>query len=169
MEINYTLTEDDYIHFNLFHTTHSKTVKKSLLIQRLLGPIIFIAFSYLFSKLAHLPLMGLLITFSLVSILWIIFYPNYFYKLIAKNVKKAIREGDNDGLLGKRQMSFSDNGLTDYTHSGKTEISWQGVKEFKEDDDYFFLYNSAVSAYIIPKRELVHSDEVRAFLLEKLK
>lgn len=168
MEINYILTEDDYLNFNLFHTKHSKVVKKSLLIQRLMGPVIFIAFSYLFSIFADLPFIGLFVTFSIISVLWYIFYPAYFYKLIIRNVKKAMNEGDNGGLLGKRQMILNEEGIIDVNSSSKTESNWQAIKDIKEDENNFFLYNSAVSAYIIPKRDLKQIDELRSYLLENI-
>ncbi|MGM7636796.1 hypothetical protein [Bacillus sp. Hm123] len=75
MEINYNLTEEDYLNFNMFHVKNSKAVKRVLNMQRFLTPILFIIASFVFSKVGSMPFLGLFITFLVVSILWIIFYP----------------------------------------------------------------------------------------------
>lgn len=168
MEITYTLTEDDYIKFNLYHTKQSETVQKNLFIQRIIGPILFIMFAIIFGLFSNLSLIGLLITFSILSVLWYFFYPAYFYNLITRNVEKTIREGNNDTVLGQQQLIFKEDELVNLTLFGKTAVKWQGITELKEDEDYFYLYNSAVSAYIIPKRALRASDDVKVFLHEKI-
>ncbi|MBP1913882.1 hypothetical protein [Lederbergia galactosidilytica] len=45
MEINYGLTEEDYLNFNLFHAKNSNTVKRALNIQRFLFPLLLIVIS----------------------------------------------------------------------------------------------------------------------------
>ena len=42
MNINYNLTEEDYLNFNMFHVKNSKAVKRALNMQRFITPIIFI-------------------------------------------------------------------------------------------------------------------------------
>lgn len=168
MEIKYHLTEEDYINFNMFHIKNSKTAMRSLTIQRFIGPIIFIISSYVFSKIGDVPFLGLFITFLILSILWVIFYPKYFYSHVIRHVKKMIKEGKNDGLLGEHHMMMTEDGIVDSTTNGETKVNWSGIQQIKENDDYFYLYNSSVSAYILPKRELHNLDEISSFLKSKI-
>lgn len=168
MEIKYSLTEEDYLTFNLFHIKNSKTAKRSLDIQRFLTPVIFIALSYILSKLGNLSFLGLLISFLIVSILWIIFYPKYFYSYVSRHTKKMIKEGKNDGLLGEHRMVLSEEGIVDSTSNGETKVAWSGIKAFKEDKHNIYLYNSAVSAYILPKRELDDVEGMKTYLKSTL-
>ncbi|MFO1446306.1 YcxB family protein [Bacillus sp. Bva_UNVM-123] len=168
MEIKYHLTEEDYINFNMFHIRNSKTAMRSLTIQRFIGPIIFIISSYVFSKIGDVPFLGLFITFLILSILWVIFYPKYFYSHIIRHVKKMIKEGKNDGLLGEHHMMMTEDGIVDSTTNGETKVNWSGIQQVKENEDYFYLYNSSVSAYILPKRELHNLDEINSFLKSKI-
>ncbi|RDW17394.1 YcxB family protein [Oceanobacillus chungangensis] len=168
MKINYNLTEDDYLKFNLFHMKNSKSVMRSLNIQRFLTPVFFILISYLFSKIAETPFLFAFIPFFIMSILWIIFYPKFFYKTIIRNVKKMIREGQNGGLIGEHHMIFTKDEITESTSTDETKVKWSGIQAFKEDNDYFYLYNSSVSAYILPKRELTNVDEVKGYIEERL-
>jgi hypothetical protein len=166
MEITYFLTEGDYLKFNIFHIKNSKTALRTLKMQRFLTPIVFIILSYVLSKVGNVPFFGLFITFLITSILWIIFYPKYFYSFVTRKTKKMIKEGKNDGLIGKHRMIISEKGITDSTSFGDSRISWSGIKSLKEDNYYFYLYNSSVSAYIIPKRELNNINKTRKYLIQ---
>ncbi|RDW22444.1 hypothetical protein CWR48_01685 [Oceanobacillus arenosus] len=164
MEINYNLTEEDYLNFNLFHMKNSKSVMKSLNIQRFLTPIFFILISYLFSLISDTPFLFAFIPFLLISILWFVFYPKFFYKTVIRNVKKMIREGKNSGLIGEHHMILTEVEITESTATDEIKVKWSGIQAFKEDDEYFYLYNSSVSAYILPKRELKNADDVKDYL-----
>ncbi len=168
MEIYYELTEDDYIKFNLYHIKNSKTGKQALALQRFLTPLFFIIISYVYSMISNKSFLPLFITFLVMSILWVIFYPKYFYGLIARNAKKMIKEGKNDGLLGNHQLKLTEEGLVDTSSNKETKVTWPGITSVRENDGYFFLYNSSVSAYILPKREIDDVDEVRQYVQSNL-
>ena len=138
---------------------NSKSVMKSLNMQRFLTPIFLILISYLFSQIGGTPFLFAFIPFLIISIIWIAFYPKFFYKTVIRNVKKMIREGKNDGLIGKHHMFITQDGITETTSTDETKVKWSGIQACKEDNDYFYLYNSSVSAYILPKRELNNLDE----------
>jgi YcxB-like protein len=168
MEINYNLTEEDYLNFNMFHVKNSKVVKRTLNMQRFLTPIIFIVASFVLSKVGSMSFLGVFITFLVVSILWIIFYPRYFYSYVIRNTKKMIKEGKNDGLLGEHRMVLSEDGIIDSTSNSETKVTWLGIKTLSEDRQNIYLYNSSVSAYILPKRELDDVGEIKTYLKSKV-
>ncbi|WP_186671489.1 YcxB family protein [Sporosarcina sp. BP05] len=168
MEIHYNLTEEDYINFNLYHIKNSETGKRALAVQRFLSPLFFIIISYVYAAISDMPFLPLFITFFIMSILWIIFYPKHFYKLIARNAKKMIKEGKNDGLIGHHQLKMTEEGLVDTSLNKETKVTWSGITSFKEDEGYYYLYNSSVSAYILPKREIDHADEVKQYIQSKV-
>lgn len=168
MEIYYTLTEDDYMNFNLYHVKNSSTAKKALKIQRLMGPFLYLFFTVLLYLYIDIPSPVLVILFLVLSSLWLFLYPRYFYNHILRSTKKMIKEGANDGLLGEHHMILSDDGIIDLSSNRETKVQWSGVQLFKEDDDNLYLYNSSISAYILPKRDLKETDEVRGFILSKM-
>lgn len=168
MEITYNITEEDYLNFNMFHVENSKTIIKTLNIQRFSVPIFFLIFSYISSKIGDTPFIVSFIVFLILSILWIIFYPKYFYKHIIRNARKMLKEGKNAGLLGKHHMNMTEDGIEETTSNGGTKVNWSGIEQFKEDHYYLYLYNSSVSAYIIPKRDLNNVEEVRMYIKSKI-
>ena len=168
MEIHYNLTEKDYINFNLYHVKNSKTGKRALTWHRFLSPFFFAVAAYLYSVITSTPLLPRLVLFLAMSILFTLFYPKYFYSLIARNAKKMINEGKNEGLLGDHQLKMTEEGIVDTSAERETKVTWSGITSFKEDEGYFYLYNSSVSAYILPKRAIEHEVEVRNYIHTRL-
>ncbi|PAE37875.1 YcxB family protein [Bacillus sp. 7884-1] len=168
MVINYHLTEEDYLKFNMFHINNSESANKSLKTQRFATPFVYIIFAYIFANLADIPFLYALIPFLIVGILWVIFYPKYFQTRILSQTKKMIREGKNEGLLGEHTMTLSEDGIVDSNPNGETKVNWTGIIKLKEDDSNIYLYNSSVSAYIIPKRELKDLEGLKNYMTSKL-
>ncbi len=168
MKIEYTLLEEDYIHFNLYHIKNSSTGRKALMIQKFLSPVMFVFIAYIFSSMTETPFIFMFIPMFILSILWLIFYPKYFYNSIKRQSKKMIKEGKSDGLLGKHTMTLTEEGIYDQNGKGETKVNWSGIQFMKEDDDFFYLYNSSVSSYILPKRALTDEEEFRKFVQSKV-
>ncbi|WP_381482139.1 YcxB family protein [Sporosarcina contaminans] len=163
MEIRYELTEEDVVAFNVYHVKNSNIGRNSLRWQRLASPLIFLLFAYLLSIFTEIPAAPLLSTFTITAVIWVLFYPKYFYWHITRQVRKMLKEGKNEGLIGEHVLKMQKKGITDSTQNGETIVNWEAIKSFKEDIGHFYLYNSAISAYIIPKRE-VNADAVRNHL-----
>jgi hypothetical protein len=79
-----------------------------------------------------------------------------------------IKEGKNDGLLGEHHMTLSEEGIIEFTVNGETKVNWAGIKYLKEDNFYFYLYNSVLSAFILPNKELNSVEKLRNYLEKKI-
>lgn len=167
MEIEYNLTEKDYIQFHIFHVKNTKIAKRSLMINRIVGPIFFLVFGYLYSQIEGGINSGLMTTVLILSALWVIFYPKYFESLVARNTKKGLKEDNIQGLIGHHRLVMKDDGVYDSTSTGTTSARWNSISEFKEDKYNFYLYFSSTNAYVIPKREIENEDEVRQYIQSK--
>lgn len=163
MQIQYELTEDDYIRFNLSHIKRSKTGKRMLLLQRSVGPIIFLGVAFILSTLLEETNWWLYSVYGIFSIVWFLYYPTYFERHIRKQTRRLINERSNEGMIGPHTMELDKSGLCDQNAYGETRVSWSGIKEIVEEEEYLYLYNSSVSAYILPKRGQ-DIEEVRRWL-----
>lgn len=83
MEIKYNLSEDDYIHFNIYHIKNSETAMKMLNLQRYLTPVFFILVSILLSKISEIPFLLSFSVFSVIGVLWFIYYPKYYERFLS--------------------------------------------------------------------------------------
>lgn len=168
MELKYDVTQEAYIDFNMYHIKNSKTAHQSLQLQRFIGPVIFLLFPVVFSAIVKEPLLGLFILFFIMSIVWIVFYPRYFYGHVNRMAMKMLKEGKNDGLLGPHEMVFTDKGLLEISSKGETFSSWHAIEKFGEDERNLYLYNSGMSAFIIPKTAHQHPEEVRCYITQRI-
>lgn len=168
MEITYEITEEAYLTFNLYHVKYSKTIRKSLFLQRVLVPIFYLVVAVMLSFVLDVPLVFLVIPFLILGIIWAIFYPHYFYWHIRRSAKKLLREGQNKGVLGKHTMIFTEEGLREVNETGEETVSWTGIENIGEDAANFYLYNSGLTAFIVPKSGLRDVTEMRQFLLKNI-
>lgn len=163
MEIKYELTKDDYLAFNLHYVKHSNTIKQSLFRQQFFTPIIFLILPFIFSWFMGEFSIGLSITFMLVSVVWMIVYPKYFYWHITRNVNKTLNEGENENLMGQHMFIGNDEGFIETNKAGERKVSWSSIERVEENDEYYFLFFSAMSAYIIPKRSFLSEADQKNF------
>jgi hypothetical protein len=168
MEITYRLIEEDYVKFNLFHVRNSPTSTKTLKVQRYLIPAIYLVISVLFLLILNPPAPVLGILFLVTGILWFVFYPKYYYGYIKRQVKKMMKEGKNEDLLGNQTIIFTEEGLHKTGFKGETKLLWSGIERLGEDDANLYLYNSAVSAIILPKRKISNLDEFKSYLQARI-
>jgi hypothetical protein len=168
MDLKYKLTEEDYINFNLFHMKNSETIMKSVRNQRIFTPVFYLLFSVVFSFLLDIPFLVSFTPFFILSVLWVLFYPQYLFGRAIRHTKKLVKEGRNESILGEHYMVLNDEGIVDKTSKGETKVTWSGINELKENDQYIYLYNSALSGYILPKREFENVEEIRQYLKNKL-
>lgn len=164
MEITYTITEQDYLQFNLFHMKNSQTAMNALKVQRFLIPIVYMVVAYFFAKLMGDSYILSFVIFGIAAVLWIVYYPKYFYNSVIRRVRKMIQEGKNEGILGEHLMILTEEGIVDKNSTGETRVNWSGIQDLKEDDQYLYLYNSSVSAYILPKREIENVEGLKAYI-----
>lgn len=168
MKINYNVTEEAFLEFNLFHAKNSKAVKKSMTIQRFLLPVIYLLVAVFLSPILDIPILFLFIPFLLIGVLWGIFYPAYFYYHVKRAAKKMIREGKNEGMFGKQSIIFTEEGVREISPKGETAFSWPGIEKLEEDQTNLYLYNSGMSAFIVPKNSLADVEGIRNYVLSKV-
>lgn len=152
IKISCDLTKQDYVDFNLFHLAHSKTGKKALFIQRYIISIIFLIAPFVLQNVLDTPFWYLVGGFVLAYILWVIFYPRRFKRNVAKQVEKMIDEGKNVSLIGNNDIIIDEEGIERINDKSQTKNDWASVESIEQSDDHIFIYVSAISAHIVPKR-----------------
>ncbi|MFZ3589673.1 YcxB family protein [Bacillus sp. DJP31] len=164
MKIHYEILEEDYVAFNLHHARHSETIKRSLKIQRLIGPLLFIVMPFLFARDDQLLFMIMLGMMTLLGFTWFFLFPIFMNKSIERTTRRMIKEGKNSNILGKREMTLTSEGIFDEGETNSTKSQWSTIEKFMDTDDYFFIYNSSVSAYIVPKRTFTKEEDRAEFV-----
>lgn len=167
MEINYEITEKDYVNYNLYSLSG---LKNNHFIMRYCYPIavgfiLFMLLFLIFDKNIFAGLFSAII--SVVFILfWIINYEKIYKKSIADNAMAVLKKGDNSFILGKRTMIISEDDLKVISDYSTTIVLKEGIKDIKVYEDMILIYLSFVNAIIIPTRSL--TEEIKEEFLEKI-
>lgn len=163
MQIEYTLTEKDYIDFNLFHLKISTTMKKSVFVQRLLGPIVYLLAIPVAHFITQISIWYWTLIFSVMSIFAYILYPRQMTKKVERKISKMLQEDENNSLLGRQVIIIDEDQLLVKTAYEEKISRWSGINKITRSDQHIFIYNSSVSAYIIPNTAFTDVDAVDKF------
>ena len=166
MQLDFELTEEDYINYNLYHVKKSPSIKRSILFQRIFGPIVFMIAPFIAVKVSEPPLLFWLFMFGITSIIWITFYPKYANWEIKTRAKKMLQEGNNENMFDKRSLILTEEGIKETSSIANSKINWDKIISLDETDDYIYIYISSISAYIIPKRVFKDKTEQKLFIGE---
>ena len=163
MRLEYELLEDDYINFNLLHMKHSKTIKKSMKINRYLTPVIFLLLPIML-YIIHPEMESTqknfwFVIFLFAFILWVCFYDKWTYKINEKRLRSVIKEKDNEGFFGTHTLEIENDTIKISDETGEKIISILSLKDIIEDEKYIILYLNSLSAIIVPKRVFKNQDE----------
>jgi hypothetical protein len=66
------------------------------------------------------------------------------------------------GTVGEHVFEISDEGLTEANANGKIETRFGGIRRIDETPRHFFVITTTGMGHVIPKRDLVSSDALRA-------
>ncbi|MCC8019389.1 MAG: YcxB family protein [Rikenellaceae bacterium] len=87
-------------------------------------------------------------------------------KTTMRFARKIYDQPGNATLLGEKTLTLSDRGLEISDRNKSAKYSWDGVVKASETVEHFFIYDSAISALIIPRKQLTadQNEQVKAIL-----
>ena len=122
MKLKYNLTENDYINYNIEHIKNSKSIRKSMIINRYITPLIFLVVPFFLYDMETLEFKIYMFIFICLFIVWISFFDKYVYAINRKRLKKVINESNNDDLYGEKILEIIDEVIKITTYSGENII-----------------------------------------------
>lgn len=163
MKLEFNLTEQDYIDFNLYHFDHSKSIQHAHNKSRFGAAIAYLALPFVLVNVTEIPFAWWMTTFSIVAIVWILLFPSSMKKFYTKQIKKVLQE-KNNSFFGKKILELRDDGVMTKGDSDETMTSYHSISQIAESNGNLYLYNSSVSAIIVPASAFSSSDERKAFI-----
>lgn len=148
MEVEYQVTIDDVIRFNLYHVAHSPFGRRQKWLTRYPVAIslpIFGLLDYVFTgKVAPL------VTFCLIALVWYAVTPAWWEWDVGRRTRKVLGEGMNRGLLGPSTLTIGSEGLRVVGDTGETSLKWSAVERVACSGTHTYIYLGATSALMIP-------------------
>lgn len=163
-ELNITLTEADYIAFNRFHSFESPQGK-----QMIRNTLIFIISFAAVSSLIIVLLRGWTMFSTVYVTLMTLFttvYCLFFKKIVTRNLEAQIKKMKKTGKLPFDPVSkaeFYEDKFADISPSKRMELGYEALEKIcVVAEQYIFLYQSSVTAHILPipqiKAQLPYED-----------
>lgn len=167
MEINFIVSDEDYIRYNLFHHAHSPSSKRMLGLLRFGAPAIIVIITLLMGGLRS-PLMW--VGPVIIIVVWLIIYPQMFRNSIAKNVKKLMREGRTAEFVGNFTLMLTNTGIRLIGNGQVADTAYDRVEKITADKERLYVYIGSLTAHIIPLtafKDESHKQEFLALLKQK--
>lgn len=164
-QLHLRLSEEDYLAFNHFHSFESapgkKQLRRSRLIYLLTVAVLSVPVLLLGRTAFSVAYVSLITVFTLV-------YMASFNKILTWNIRGQIKRLKKIGKLPfdpDVTLEFYDNRLVELTESKRIEQSYDVLERIcVVGDRYLFLYNSSISAYMLPMAQVKAQTDLRAFL-----
>ena len=172
-QLQITLTEEDYLAFNLFHSLESNHGKKQvnrsrnlfILIMALMAVLVAVVIDYNTITVGYVIFMGL----------YILLYSLLYKKRIAHRIKSQIKRMHKTGRIPYDPeviFEFYEDKLVEITPTMRTEQSYDGIDRICVlGEEYVYLYRRCMIAYLLPLAQIrgqVPSDQFITFLLQKV-
>lgn len=166
MTIDYEMTRQDYINFNMLHMKRSKSARKSINTQRFLAPIIFILIPFVISwgNSGDIPMWYWFTIFGIAAVCWALFYPKWVQRETIKRINKMLDEGENKGLSGFQKLSLTEEGIHTENEFKEATAKWNSVEDIVLTDEYILIYIGALMAHVVPLRAFNDDDEKEEFI-----
>jgi hypothetical protein len=167
MIIEYESTPEAMVEFNLFHMAHSPSLQRQILLGRVFCSLLTIFLSlgvlYLLDSDKYLTSFEYLLSI-IGGIVAFFIYPSLNRATIIRRIRKLLSEGDNKAFFGHQTITVSPEGLFSKTQVGESKLNWTAIDKVVQNGDYIFIYNSAVSAIVIPKVAFPTDEAKQEFL-----
>ena len=172
-EIEYDFQPDDYMKFQTYHLENSPShirqnrfVIFGVAIIFVLMPLIMGSIMYVSNPRPDFSnwVIEQTVLTSIVAILWIILIPPVIKAYNNFFTRKVINEGKNKGLFGLKKVILSEEYFKAIDDTSETIVKWGAFEKVVEHEGYIFIYNTAVTACIIPQRAFKSDEEKKQFV-----
>ncbi len=155
-KIEYDMTMEDLVEFNLYNATESEYGKRGIRRFRILVGSIAVVTAVLMVVRFHqgatagsfISLMGI---YVLIFIPFLIFYPMYLKWHVRRTAAKAYQDREMPTFGGTRTLELSDEGIEESNEDGSNTVPWDKIESIDETETHVFIFIGPVQAAVIPK------------------
>jgi|GEM_PF-2033115 len=161
MKLQFDVTLDDLVEFQRHFYTTSKPLRR----QQSWIIIGLSAFAVATSLLVNstLPVELRLVIAALFIVPLPLFFRLVMPLALRFGIRRLLNEDSAGGMLGRRDLTADEDGLTEITDVNETRHRWPAITQVDETDTHDYLFISALQAHVIPK-DRIFSGNLDEFL-----
>lgn len=145
--IEYQLTEEDLVRFNLYYSAHSELHKRQRRRHRLLVPVVYVMLAGLLCWIRAFIGASILAAFALV---WFLLSPAWLRWRFRKHYEKHIRETKVETLKEPMTLELQPDGICTSSAVGESKFRYSAVDQIVENDGYTYVFIGKGMALILP-------------------
>jgi hypothetical protein len=167
MKLEFVQTDGDYINLNIYIT--KKILKKQrvgfIIFYSVASLLLFFGFGVFFLGTNEPIFLLFLVGFIIPGYLAFRFIFK-FDEIVRDRVLSVLKGKDISTYSGPTVLELTEKGLKKKNPFRYEHVSWKGILRVEETDGYIFLFDSDLSALIIPKRAFESRKDLNAFRSE---
>jgi hypothetical protein len=186
--LEYTLTLDDHLDFNLHVVKQSSVFRRSRLIWQFLLPA-FCLIGYgigvsgvavsgslmrslsQFEGTEFMLAVALCLLPVLIIGLWIVWYPRLAEKQVRRTMERWSKEDPRRMRFGRTALAITAKGITESSELETHEVDWRAVQKTERTHSHLYVWLDGGRAFIVPRRAFRGDATYREFeeTLERLR
>jgi hypothetical protein len=162
MTFELKIDENDYLTYQLFVASRSKTIKRKRNRNKIIVPIFYLvlgAYSFYQSN----PLLG--VFFCVFAVLWFFIYPLWDRNNYIKHYKNFIQENYKDAFGKSAFLEISDKTIFIKDELSEAKVSTSEIQEITEIPTTIYIRMKAGKTLILPKDKIASIQELKSELI----
>ena len=160
MTLRYTLTEEDYILFNLYHSIRTPALRRQMRAPQLLFPVVLGLYLLVFGRSG--PPIFYLALFAVASVLWVLLLPRLYRRSIRQTVRAQWSGGAANEFTGPQTLALLEDRIRKESDGRLSETAYRHVTRIVQTPQALYIYVGALSAYIVPVTAVERPEYVAA-------
>jgi len=145
--IEYRLTENDLLKFNLYYSANSELHQKHRRRHRVLVPVAYAVLAALLCLSRAFVAASL---FAIFGVAWFLLSPRWMRKRYQKHYEKHIRETVGESLRTPMTLELRADGICSTSHLGESKYRYSAVDKIVENDGYTYVFIGKGMALVLP-------------------
>jgi len=159
MNLNYKLTHNDFLEYQLYASSKSKTQKRNRKIRQILTPVFILVYGLLSPKNDENYITISVI--ALIAILYFVLYPLYSKWAYKRHFEKHINENYKNRINTPVEITFNENFINAKDFASESNINGNEIQKLVETKNHFFIKLTNDSSLVIPKHCIENIDEFK--------
>jgi hypothetical protein len=168
LKVHVKLKDSDYLEFCQYQLTHSRQGKRTLILQRIMLPLISLAMiaAFIVFHASTKALIIEIVSLGLASAIWVIGAPG----MLKRSMQRDFYKKKNSGRLPFRETSvleFGEEGITEISGSHSDTTPYSSITSIVKSDDRLFVYTDGNNGFVIPFNDAAKNGRKVARLLSQ--
>lgn len=164
MEVSFDVMKNHLIDFSIYNIRNSKKIMRAVNIQRFITPFMFLIFALMLGVYQN-DMVKWIMIFVAIYIGWVIIYPKMYMSSVKSTLRKNLEQTNGkEELIGSCRLILTDDGIVEESNARTNTTSWGDLIRLVETEEYVFVFNTEVSAYVIPKEKFESGEYERRYI-----